>query len=69
MHTTHRIDGVPHRPTTNQGRAAAARQRGADRARLSRRPLTASSRGRAWVNGREVGAPDPRWAHLSHVYD
>jgi hypothetical protein len=25
--------------------------------------------GRAWINGREVGGPDLRYAHLSCIYD
>jgi hypothetical protein len=25
--------------------------------------------GRAWVNGREVGGADGRYAHLAHSYD
>ena len=25
--------------------------------------------GRAWINGREVGGTDPRYAHLSQSYD
>ena len=25
--------------------------------------------GRAWINGREVGGPDSRYAHLASVYD
>lgn len=25
--------------------------------------------GRAWINGREVGGTDPRFAHLDHSYD
>jgi hypothetical protein len=25
--------------------------------------------GRAWINGREVGGPDSRYAHLSAIYD
>jgi len=25
--------------------------------------------GRAWINGREVGGPDSRYAHLSATYD
>ena len=25
--------------------------------------------GRVWVNGREVGGVDPRYAHLSRTYD
>jgi hypothetical protein len=27
------------------------------------------SGGRAWINGREVGGPDPRFAHLDRSYD
>jgi hypothetical protein len=69
MHTTHRIDGVARRPVPARGRHAAARRRGAGRARRSRAALMAESRGRAWVNGREVGRADPRWAHLAGVYD
>jgi hypothetical protein len=26
-------------------------------------------RGRAWINGREVGGVDPRYAHLSRSHD
>jgi hypothetical protein len=26
-------------------------------------------RGRAWINGREVGGTDPRFAHLSASHD
>ena len=26
-------------------------------------------RGRAWINGREVGGPDPRFAHLAATHD
>ena len=25
--------------------------------------------GRAWINGREVGGPDPRYLHLTASYD
>ena len=25
--------------------------------------------GRAWINGREVGGSDPRYAHLGNTYD
>jgi hypothetical protein len=25
--------------------------------------------GRAWINGREVGGTDPRYAHLDRSYD
>jgi hypothetical protein len=47
---------------------------GAHRAeRLARKALRdrpgRPSKGRAWINGREVGGPDPRFAHLSRSYD
>ena len=29
----------------------------------------AARRGRVWVNGREVGGTDPRYAHLAASYD
>jgi hypothetical protein len=29
----------------------------------------AARRGRVWVNGREVGGTDPRYAHLATSYD
>ena len=36
------------------------------RRRLDRRPR---SRGRAWINGREVGGAADRFAHLGHSHD
>jgi hypothetical protein len=47
---------------------------GARRAeRLARKVLRdrreRESGGRAWINGREVGGPDPRFAHLGRSYD
>lgn len=39
------------------------------RAIAARRRLAAESRGRAWINGREVGGVDPRFAHLSRSHD
>jgi hypothetical protein len=47
---------------------------GARRAeRLARKALRdrreGASGGRAWINGREVGGPDPRFAHLARSYD
>ena len=30
-----------------------------------RRPTSPRGGGRAWINGREVGGTDPRYAHLS----
>jgi hypothetical protein len=35
----------------------------------ARRRLAMEGRGRAWINGREVGGADPRFAHLSRSYD
>lgn len=29
----------------------------------------ALDKGRAWINGREVGGTDPRFAHLNRSYD
>jgi hypothetical protein len=51
------------------------RRRGADprivRALLAERREQRRARppGRAWINGREVGGTDPRYAHLSQSYD
>ncbi|HEY6781537.1 MAG TPA: hypothetical protein VI111_11310 [Thermoleophilaceae bacterium] len=51
---------------------------GATRAREARRLLLATRArarldrrrpGRAWINGREVGGTDPRFAHLRAIYD
>jgi hypothetical protein len=38
------------------------------RAIAARRRLE-GRRGRAWINGREVGGVDPRFAHLAGSYD
>lgn len=35
----------------------------------ARKRLSGESRGRAWINGREVGGLDPKYAHLSRSYD
>ena len=32
-------------------------------------PAERSTVGRAWINGREVGGPDPRFLHLMLPYD
>lgn len=42
--------------------AIAARRRLADGA-------PAPGRGRAWINGREVGGTNPRYAHLHRTHD
>jgi hypothetical protein len=51
-------------------------RRRVDRAIAARRHLSsvgpapaAAVRGRAWINGREVGGPDARFAHLAHSHD
>ena len=46
------------------------RGRGVSRAIRARRHLTSPrGGGRAWINGREVGGADPRYAHLGTVND
>jgi hypothetical protein len=37
--------------------------------RLRRMQVQRGNSGRAWINGREVGGADPRFAHLSGTYD
>jgi hypothetical protein len=59
--------------------AKAARRRGeahdaggvrrVERAIEARRDLADGRGGRSWINGREVGGVDPRYAHLSRSYD
>lgn len=39
------------------------------RAIEARRQLAPERGGRAWINGREVGGADPRYAHLAGSYD
>jgi hypothetical protein len=41
---------------------------GRDRPPKPREPLFLKG-GRAWINGREVGGTDPRFAHLNRSYD
>jgi len=49
------------------------RRRRLEAARRGREPSRASDRGagagRAWLNGREVGGPARRYAHLGRVHD
>jgi hypothetical protein len=35
----------------------------------ARRRVGERRSGRAWINGREVGGPDPRFAHLAVTHD
>ena len=44
----------------------AARRRQMEKLIEARRKL---GRGRAWINGREVGGTEPRYAHLSVSHD
>jgi hypothetical protein len=59
----------------SMGRSATSLPRGRGRdQRLSRvvearSRLTGVKRGRAWINGREVGGTDPRFAHLAAMHD
>jgi hypothetical protein len=39
------------------------------RATQARRLVEGARGGRAWINGREVGGADPRYAHLAGSYD
>jgi len=61
--------------TMNSGPVPLPRRHGADprivRALLAERREQRRARppGRAWINGREVGGTDPRYAHLSQSYD
>jgi hypothetical protein len=56
-----------------QGVSTLAGGRGMHRAEGARaRPVTLHGRapgGRAWINGREVGGADARFAHLNRSYD
>jgi hypothetical protein len=60
--------GIPVRPD-----AVAPLPVGAQRverlARMELRRRRGRFRGRAWINGREVGGPDARFAHLGRSYD
>jgi hypothetical protein len=49
-------------------RAARARRNASTRRAKPRAPFSDKS-GRAWINGREVGGTDPRFAHLNNSYD
>lgn len=39
------------------------------RRRLARTASGERPAGRVWINGREVGGADPRYAHLEHGHD
>jgi hypothetical protein len=54
-------------PAVTDGGRVLSRMREA-RTRLEP-PQRDQFRGRAWINGREVGGPDSRFAHLARSYD
>ncbi len=57
-------------PVNNLPRGARRRDQRMFRAIEARRSFSSSgSRGRAWINGREVGGENVRFAHLSRSYD
>lgn len=52
------------------GRTPSRRDQRMSRVIQARRRLSSPrGGGRAWINGKEVGGPDTRYAHLSVVYD
>jgi hypothetical protein len=65
--------------TQRRAAAQAARRRGGlhraggdrlvGRAVDARRDLADGRVGRAWINGHEVGGPNPHYAHLAASYD
>ena len=56
----------PTKRPTDRDRARHLRLATAARRRLDQESRT---RGRAWINGREVGGSDARFAHLGRSYD
>jgi len=57
---------LPFRDSRKQPRE---RDRGGDRRPPVDPRALKLKNGRAWINGREVGGTDPRFAHLDHSYD
>ena len=56
--------------TLPRGGSPSRRDQRMSRAIQARRRLSSPrGGGRAWINGREVGGQDLRYAHLSAVYD
>ena len=57
-------------PGNNLPRGGRRRDQRMFRAVEARRSLSSSGgHGRAWINGREVGGENPRFAHLSRTHD
>lgn len=57
------------RPTARPDRGDISDLRVSGAIRARRRLHSPRGGGRAWINGREVGGSDPRYAHLSRSYD
>ncbi len=56
-------------PVTSLPRGTDRYQRVSSTVRARRRLTPPRGAGRAWINGREVGGSDPRYAHLAGSYD
>ncbi len=54
---------------TIRNRAQPAEPAASRTAQARRRLNSPRGGGRAWINGREVGGSDPRYAHLARCYD
>lgn len=60
---------VVNQPVTNLPRGRKFDQRLARAIQARRRLHPPRGGGRAWINGREVGGADPRYAHLPMIND
>jgi hypothetical protein len=56
-------------PLTRLPRGTDRYQRASSKIQARRRLTPPRGAGRAWINGREVGGSDPRYAHLGGSYD
>ncbi len=57
------------RPVTSLPRGGVRDQRLSRAIQARRRLRSPRGGGRAWINGREVGGADPRYAHLATIND
>ncbi len=57
------------KPVTSSPRGTDSHQRMSSTVQARRRLTPPRGAGRAWINGREVGGSDPRYAHLAGSYD
>jgi len=62
---------LPHvkRPVASLPRGSDRDQRMSRTIQARRRLISPRGGGRVWINGREVGGQDPRYAHLASSYD